>query len=76
MQVDTIYNQRGGVRYETTGPGQPVPGVSRFIDQFGDEVVFDEIGLAGMWACTNVTTQIQSLCHPQSLKPVAAARPT
>lgn len=67
MQVEAIFNERGSVRYETTGADRPKPG-DLFIDEFGDEVRFDEIGLFGMWACTNTITEFQSLCRPHSLK--------
>jgi hypothetical protein len=60
----TQFNARGGRRVEWVE--QPAQG-SKFINQFGDVVTFDEIGLAGMMACTS-PDGTQSLYFPDHLR--------
>ena len=59
-------NGRGGVR--VAWQEQPTPG-QVFTDLFGDEVVFDEIGPAGMILCTRKSDGIQQAHMPHELTP-------
>ena len=59
-------NGRGGVR--VAWQEKPTPG-QVFTDLFGDEVVFDEIGPAGMILCTRKSDGIQQAHMPHELTP-------
>jgi hypothetical protein len=61
------FNARGGRRVEWIE--YPAEG-SKFINQFGDVVTFDEISFAGMLACTS-PDGVQSLYFPEQLKPAS-----
>lgn len=64
MKYNNEFNERGGRRVDWIEP--PSPG-TRFLNQFGDEVTFDEIGLAGMLACSD-SEGSQSLYLPEHLR--------
>lgn len=57
-------NGRGGVR--VSWQEQPTNG-QVFTDLFGDEVVFDEIGPAGMILCTRKSDGVQQAHMPYEL---------
>lgn len=64
MKANMEFNASGGRRVNWTE--EPAIG-TRFVNQFGDEVTFDEIGLAGMMACTDASGS-QSLYFPNQLQ--------
>lgn len=64
MKYAIEFNARGGRRVAWVE--HPVER-SKFINQFGDVVTFDEISLAGMMACTSLNGS-QSLYFPDQLK--------
>ena len=62
MQYQTEHNGKGGIRFNVQNP--PAPG-TKFRSSMGETVTFDEIGLAGMLACTGQNGQ--SLYMPNDL---------
>lgn len=64
MEYKTEFNEKGGRRYDISNP--PKSG-TEMIDDMGDEVVFDEVGPAGMLMATRKKDGIQNLYHPHEL---------
>lgn len=63
------FNARGGYRYDWANP--PKPG-TKFRDSFGDVVIFEEIGIAGMLTCTRESDGFQSMHQPELLALIEA----
>lgn len=61
MDFNTEYNSKGGFRFDVRNP--PAPG-TELMTRSGEAVVFDEIGLAGMLACTRKSDGSQQLYFP------------
>jgi len=67
-EYEKQFNERGGYRYDWQNP--PAPG-TKFLDSFGDVVVFEEIGIAGMLTCTRESDGLQSMYQPELLRLMA-----
>lgn len=61
MEFKTEYNHKGHFRFDVRNP--PTPG-TELTTRSGEVVVFDEIGLAGMLACTRKSDGSQQLYFP------------
>ena len=72
MEYTTEHNGRGGFRFEINNPP---PAGTKLILNHGGVVTFDEIGLAGMLACTDCNGS-QQLYFPHQIQgPFAQAYP-
>ena len=64
MEYTTEHNSKGGFRFDIQNP--PEAGTEMKTAR-GEAVVFDEIGPAGMLACTRKSDGVQCLYFPHDL---------
>ena len=64
MQYATEYNSNGGFRFDVRNPP---PAGTKLKTNRGEAVVFDEVGIAGMLACTRTSDGSQQLYFPHDL---------
>lgn len=64
MQYATEHNSKGGFRFNIQNPP---PAGTELKTKRGEAVVFDEVGLAGMLACTRKSDGSQQLYFPHDL---------
>lgn len=64
MEHVTEYNHKGGFRFEIKNPP---PAGTELITASGESVVFDEVSIAGMLACTRKSDGSQQLYFPHDL---------
>lgn len=62
MECTVERNDHGGRRFSSTAI--PEPGTELKASN-GERVVFDEVGMAGMWACTRISDGAQLLYFPR-----------
>ena len=64
MEFSTEHNGKGGVRFDIKNPP---PAGTKLKTTFGEDVIFDEVGIAGMLVCTRVHDNFQQLYFPNQL---------
>ncbi len=64
MQYQTQYDARGAFRFDISNPP---PAGTEIKTKRGEAVVFDEVGPAGMLACTRKSDGSQQLYFPRDL---------
>lgn len=69
MQYTVEHNRKGGFRFDIRNPP---PAGTELTTKSGESVVFDEVGLAGMLACTRKSDSSQQLYFPHDLDGVTS----
>lgn len=64
MEYTTEHNSTGGFRFDIKNP--PASG-TEIVTTDGEAVIFDEVSIAGMLACTRKRDGVQQLYFPQQL---------